>query len=50
MCSTGCGGGRKADTWTVTYPDGRTETKTSAVAARVAAGQVEGATYAKDPK
>lgn len=33
----------------VTYPDGRTETKSSAVAARIAAAKVPGATWAAVP-
>lgn len=36
--------------WLVTYPDGRTETKTSATAARIAASKVTGATWAAIPK
>jgi len=36
--------------WVVTYPDGRTEIKHSAVAARIAAGKVPGATYAAESK
>jgi len=33
--------------WVVTYPDGKSETKTSEIAARLAAGRVTGATYAR---
>jgi hypothetical protein len=36
--------------WVVTYPDGRTEEKGNATAARIAAARVPGATYAKVPK
>jgi hypothetical protein len=42
MCN--CGGGKRTQTvWTVTYPDGTTETKTSSVDAHVAAAKVAGA-------
>jgi hypothetical protein len=43
MCS--CGGGKAK--WVVTYPDGHTETKSSAVAARIAASKVSGATWSR---
>lgn len=36
--------------WIVTYPDGRTEVKHSATAARIAASKVAGATWAVQPK
>lgn len=52
MC---CGnrGGRVAgaanrDTWTVTYPDGSTVTKSSEIAAKLAAGARPGATWVKN--
>lgn len=46
MCA--CGGGGRQE-YVVTYPDGRTETKPSPSAARIAASQVAGATWAKRP-
>lgn len=46
-----CCGSRRGpvQTWTVTYPDGRTETKRSEAAAKLATSRVPGATYAKTP-
>jgi hypothetical protein len=43
MCA--CGGTRTE--YVVTYPDGRTEVKTTPSAARIAASQVAGATWEK---
>lgn len=44
MCS--CGGSGQIS-YTVTYPDGRTETKPNATAARIAAAKVPGATFSR---
>ncbi len=47
MCS--CSKGKKATSTTkylVTYPNGNTETKTSELAAKLAAGKIPGAKYA----
>lgn len=43
----GTSGAGEPTGWTVTYPNGATETKTTEVAARLAAALVPGAKYAK---
>lgn len=47
MCGCNAKGKTVQTTYTVTYPDGSTEVKTSAGAAQIAASKVPGATYAR---
>lgn len=45
MCNCRKNRAAKGATYTVTYPNGATETKSSEVAAKLAAGKVPGATW-----
>lgn len=43
----GPGGAASSTGWVVTYPDGKTEVKTTEIMARLAAARVPNASYAK---
>lgn len=49
MCSCRKGNASTATRYTVIYPNGATETKTSEVGAKLAAGRVPGARYEAQP-